>query len=45
PQTPAKRKSSLPETGDASSVILVSTALTSVASLGTSLVLRRRKRN
>ncbi len=31
PQTPAKRKSALPETGDASSVILVSTALTSVA--------------
>jgi len=44
PQAPAKRKSALPETGDASSVILVSTALTSVASLGTSFVLRRRKR-
>ena len=44
PQTPAKRKSALPETGDASSVALVGTALTSVAALGTSLVLRRRKR-
>ena len=37
PQTPAKRKSSLPETGDASSVALVGTALTSVVALGTSL--------
>ena len=44
PQAPVKRKSALPETGDSSSVALVGTALTSVAALGTSLVLRRRKR-
>ena len=43
PQTPAKRKSALPETGDASSVALVGTALASAAFLGTSLVLRRKK--